>query len=226
MILKSRLPEVCEHARAAQRVLDVGGWFQPLNLATHVLDFEPYETRRRQEALDPENLERFSADTWVRHDACVTPWPFPDNYFDFSFCSHLLEDVRDPIAICRELSRVARAGYVETPSRVREIYTKQRFARIRMVSGAAPEVGFPHHRWFVEVVDGGLVFTAKTASLLASRDHYLTRGDVGRKLTEEESGLGLFWTEQLDAVEDILINGADLPAFKRKALSELNSAKP
>jgi hypothetical protein len=124
MILISNLPKVCELARD-KRVLDVGGWFRPLNLATHVLDVQPYETRGT-EPVDPGNAERFSASTWLIHDACLTPWPYPSDYFDFSFCSHTLEDLRDPIAVCRELMRVSRAGYIEMPSRAREIFCKQR----------------------------------------------------------------------------------------------------
>lgn len=45
MILKKNLSAVLAKASAANRVLDVGGWFQPLNHATHVLDINPYETR-------------------------------------------------------------------------------------------------------------------------------------------------------------------------------------
>ena len=55
---------------------------------------------------------------------CNSHWPFPDKTFDFVVCSHLLEDVRDPITVCRELCRVGKAGYIETPSRIREIFSK------------------------------------------------------------------------------------------------------
>ncbi|HEX9489755.1 MAG TPA: methyltransferase domain-containing protein [Stellaceae bacterium] len=98
-------------------MLDVGGGHRPFHAATHVLDLQPYETRNTREALDPEQPPRYDSSTWFRHDACKTPWPFPDKFFAFSFCSHLLEDVRDPIAVCAELCRVSRAGNIETPSR-------------------------------------------------------------------------------------------------------------
>jgi len=41
--------------------------------------------------------------------------PFRDGAFDFVIASHVLEHSRDPEALLRELMRVARAGYIETP---------------------------------------------------------------------------------------------------------------
>ena len=109
MILRSNLPKLREFGGRSARVLDAGGWYRPFNLATHVIDLNPYESRRVDDALDPEDDERFTADTWIVQDVCNSPWPFPDKTFDFVVCSHLLEDVRDPITVCRELGRVGKA---------------------------------------------------------------------------------------------------------------------
>ena len=101
-------------------VLDVGGWGSPFERADWVIDLMPYETRGRYGATDPA-AERFGAETWVRRDICDRePWPFADRQFDFAVCSHTLEDVRDPVFVCAELNRVARAGYIEVPSRLQE----------------------------------------------------------------------------------------------------------
>lgn len=48
--------------------------------------------------------------------ADVTALPFRDGSIDFTIVSHLAEHVDDPAAMCEELSRVAVAGYIETPS--------------------------------------------------------------------------------------------------------------
>ena len=221
MILRSNLPRLRECALAAARVLDVGGWYQPFNLATHVIDLNPYATRRAHEALDPQDAERFSEATWQVADVCVPPLSYPDKFFDFVVCSHLLEDVRDPLAVCREINRVGRAGYIETPSRVREIFAKGRMAALGLLRGRVPEVGFYHHRWFVEADGDHLRFTAKTAALTEHRRQYLTRRDVGRKLTEPESGLGLFWEGGFTFEEVFADTRADYPAFRRAALARL-----
>lgn len=221
MILRSNLPRLKERASASARVLDVGGWYQPFNLATHVIDLCPYESRRVHDALDPEDGERFSADTWVVHDVCCAPWPFLDKSFDFVMCSHLLEDVRDPIAVCRELCRVGNAGYIETPSRVREIYSKERWSLLRLLAGKVPEIGFYHHRWLVEREGTHLRFTAKTAALLEDRRYYITRSDIGRKLSEQESALALFWVGEFTFEEIFTDLRDDYLSFRHKAMGML-----
>jgi len=224
MILEGNLPRIYDLATSG-RVLDVGGWWRPLNLATHVLDLRPYASRRQHDALDPQHGPRFSADTWVVWDACCAPWPFPDKFFEFSFCSHLLEDVRDPLIVCAELIRVSKAGYIETPSREREIFSKARFFSLRTALGRIPTVGFGHHRWFVELDGTHLRFTAKDLRLLAARRNYITRRDLRRKMTAAESGIGLFWTGGF-TFEECFLDGIPLDRFRDDALRRMKAALP
>lgn len=78
--------------------------------------------------------------------------PFRDGLFDYSICSHVLEHLEDPEAAARELSRVSRAGYVETPSDLHEKL-------------------FPMvwHRWMVRREGDHLRFEAKPSPLLDER---------------------------------------------------------
>lgn len=221
MILRGNLPRLIETARAAERVLDVGGWHNPFGPATHVLDLGRYETRQRQETLTPGVAERFSAATWHLQDVCEGAWPYPDKFFDFAICSHLLEDVREPLTACRELARVAKRGYVEVPSRAREIFAKARFFGLRSAFGNVPEVGFYHHRWMVELEGTHFRFLRKTHQLVMNRDFYLTRRELGRKMGEAESGLSLWWDGDFTAEEVFEVSDDDLRAFKKSALSKL-----
>ena len=138
-------------------VLDVGGWAAPFNRADWMLDLMPYETRGGLVPGGYGNVEeRFSAETWVRRDFCDRePWPFADDQFDFALCVTTLEDIRDPIWVCAEMSRVAKAGYVEVPTIEAEL--------IYSIEG--PFLGHSHHRWLVNIVDGGLVFMHKPHSI-------------------------------------------------------------
>ena len=134
------LPASVDRLPSDGLLLDVGGWAAPLARADWVIDLMPYATRG---LYGQATGERFGEDTWVEHDIC-TPWPFADGQFDFAVCSHTLEDIRDPVFACKELQRVAKAGYIEVPSRLEE----------HMTGIHGPWPGWAHHRWVCEIEIG------------------------------------------------------------------------
>ena len=74
--------------------------------------------------------------------------PFKPKAFDYVICRHVLEHLEDPEAFFCELSRVGRAGYIETPSAIWEHLHSTR----------------PYHRWYVLKIDDELVMMHKPAS--------------------------------------------------------------
>lgn len=151
--------ELSEYIKPNDLVLDVGGGDQPLSRANFVLDFMPWDfgQKRPQMLNDVWPTPYFSEETWIKQDICArSPWPFEDKKFDFVFCSHTLEDVRDPIWVCQELMRVGKAGYIETPSRI--IESMLGVERLRYC-------GYSHHHWLCELTDGGIEFMFKHAPL-------------------------------------------------------------
>jgi methyltransferase family protein len=183
-------------------VLDVGGWAVPFPRADWVLDLGAYETRGEWGYEGERSAERFTAETYVQRDICDRePWPFADAQFDFAICSHTLEDVRDPVWVCSELSRVAKAGYVEVPSRLQE-----------QSWGVQGEMtGWSHHHWLIEVVDGGLEFLFKS-HLVHSPGYHLPAFPDGAEATTH-----LWWEGTLEARERISLDpyvvDADLRDF-------------
>src|SRR6187401_1767506 len=110
----SRAQRLMAEIPAGARVLDVGGGASPFPRADHVIDALAFEEagagsdRSVHKALA--GPVRYSRERWTKWDLCERrPWPFADQSFDYAVCSHLLEDVRDPIWVCSELSRVAKA---------------------------------------------------------------------------------------------------------------------
>jgi hypothetical protein len=170
-------------------VLDVGGWACPFNRAQWVLDAQPYETRGFYRtfggpASQGGEREWFTPETWVVRDICHhEPWPFADQQFDFAICSHTLEDIRDPLWVCHELNRVAKAGYLEVPSRLFE----------SCLGVERPgQAGLAHHRWLIEIEGDHVRFLQKLHMIHADWRFHLPASFRSR-LTAENSASWLFW---------------------------------
>jgi hypothetical protein len=188
-------------------VLDIGGWAAPFNRADWMLDLMPYDTRGAMGSYGPKR-ERFTARTWVERDICDhKPWPFADKQFDFTICVTTLEDIRDPIWVCSEMARVSKAGYIEVPTVQAEL--------IYNVEGDGPYLGHDHHRWFVQMQGGELVFTHKMHSI--HHDWKLRVLPRWREqMTLEDHLQGMFWTDALPARERFMIGTADYDEVRQE----------
>jgi hypothetical protein len=184
-----------ESLQQHDRVLDVGGWYQPWVRADAVVDVLPYATRGIGGAIGT-GPERFDESTWYVQDVCSTPLPFTDKSFDFVTCSHTLEDVRDPVFLCSELVRVAARGYVEVPSRLIE--------SVRGLEGRH-YAGHYHHRWLIEIADGCVVFRVKPHAVHEDRRYHLPRR-ILRSLPEADHVQWLFWEESFAYAEAIQVS--------------------
>src|SRR5258708_1424846 len=111
-VMPSHLEASLAALPTSARILDAGGWFLPLNRATHVVDLMPYETRRGRLSLERSDDERFSNKTWFQADFCspTLRLPFDEKYFDFCTCTQTLEDLANPAPLLGELRRIARPG--------------------------------------------------------------------------------------------------------------------
>ena len=118
-------------------VLDVGSGAFPNPRATICVDRDLHDNRHRAGADLVQDRPLVCAD--------VSALPFRDGAFDFVIASHLGEHVEDPDAFCQELSRVAAAGYIETPSPLADVLLHE-----------------DYHIWRVSFRDGVMRFRAKT----------------------------------------------------------------
>ncbi len=203
------------------RVLDVGGWAAPLNRADWVIDLMPYETRG---ALGIGSFgpgpERFSKSTWVQRDICARqPYPFEDGFFDFAVCTYTLEDIRDPIWVCEEMSRIAKAGLIEVPSLLDEL------------SWNVPEfsggdwVGHDHHRWLCFTGPNSIEFMHKPHSLHAEWRATVSPRRAAR-LAPEQRAQVLWWEGDLAASERVVIGPFPLDELERHLDHALRRSKP
>ncbi len=197
-------------------VLDVGGWASPLARADWILDAQPYDTRA-PEGSHGDERERFTSRTWVTRDMCDRePWPFKDGQFDVAVCVMTLADVRDPIWVCRELSRVARSGYVEVPTIVAELLQHE------SDDGGGQHLGLAQRRWFVQMEGGELVFVHKSHAI--HHDWALRiSARWEERMTVADERQGLFWDGMLPARERLLLTGEDLRHLREDLAQHLNT---
>jgi len=144
-------------------VLDVGSGDKPHWRADVLLDRfidEVHGGQRSGQAAARIDRPMFDAD--------AADMPFADHAFDYAICSHVLEHVEHPDRVIAELTRVARAGYIEVPE-----------------AASAKIVDFPSHLWWVTNEDGVLVFTAKVTPYFdADIDRYLTESGMRRHIAD------------------------------------------
>lgn len=91
-----------------EKVLDIGSGGDPFPFATVLAD----------KFINPSihRSSKFKSDGKPVYVCDITNMPFDDKEFDYVVASHILEHVDDPIAACRELQRVGKAGYIESPA--------------------------------------------------------------------------------------------------------------
>jgi hypothetical protein len=180
---------------ADARVLDLGGWDKVFSRANVVVDLNPYATRRN---LNPERPERFGEDDWIIADFCSSKFweTIPDKAFDFVTIGHTLEDIRDPLYVCSQMIRCAKAGYIEAPSKFRELSKLNRNDTWS---------GYSHHRWIIEPMADltGLIFKAKLG--WAHHEDFL--GSARRHLLADyfHHFDGYFWSGSFRYVEHFAV---------------------
>jgi hypothetical protein len=212
-VLEENRVAILERLAEDAVVLDVGGGASPFARADWVLDLTPYEGRGLYGDAGPD--ARFSEATWVVLDMCDRePWPFSDDQFDFAVCSHTLEDVRDPVWVCSELSRVARAGYIEVPSRLEE----------QSFGFQGPWAGWSHHRWLVDVASDGLTFVFKHAIVHGRASDHFPLG-FRDELSDGERVACLFWEGSVTGRERILASALEADAYVADFVAENSSRR-
>jgi SAM-dependent methyltransferase len=117
-------------------VLDVGSGGWPFKRANHLADKYPDKTTHRVESIVRDQRPFFEVD--------LERLPFPNDAYDFVFCSHVLEHMDNPGQAMRELMRVGRRGYIEVPTRLSDVMFN--FTRL-------PN----HHRWHGMVVGSTII---------------------------------------------------------------------
>lgn len=114
-----KIPLLDNLGRLGDTVLDVGCGDSPYWKATALVDISTKGTEAARYSAKAYRGELPGA-PFFKADACKG-LPFPDKHFDWCVCRFALTSMDDVLGACREMSRVAKAGYIEFPTTIREI---------------------------------------------------------------------------------------------------------
>ena len=125
----------------------------------------------------------------IHSDACNMP--FEDKSFDFIFCSHIMEHVEDIEGFLKEIQRVGKAGYLETPNYLFE-----------------QTVGTTTHKWAFWVENGVLHAEPKWVPGAPERAYHGMHRAIGSHsflglayiLTPEMRVMKLFWKDKIEYI--------------------------
>jgi hypothetical protein len=124
-------------------VVDVGGGINSwCTHTTHVVDiFVDPGSKEEFATLHPQRI-MFDFDITQRDN-----WNEILNYveengkFDYSICTHTLEDISNPSLVCEMLPKIAKRGFISVPSKYAE------YLRFETWYGIKGYRGFFHHKW-------------------------------------------------------------------------------
>lgn len=172
--------------KPGDKVLDIGSGHIPFPLATHLADLTLTDHQYGRAGTPFKHIDGKPV-----YECSVESMPFADKEFDFVYCSHVLEHTGDPVKACRELMRVGKRGYIETPARAKELFLNS--------------AKLSNHTRYVELRNGRLVFTDYSSEELEGLQcDILQRMHSAPQTAREKAFAALIWLKA-DLVNTMLL---------------------
>jgi len=182
--------------RPEWKVLHVGGGKQPFRRANFIIDTCSWYDRNQKNSWVQSIPEYFTKQTWITQPLENTPWPFEDEEFDYVLIDDALVSTRDPIAVCREMERVGKRGYIEVPS-----------VFVNHLRGAEDSnlTGYVSHRWIATTISDDIKFSIKHPSIHTKKDFWVANPykSISPWFAPKYSVEGLFWNDSIECSEDL-----------------------
>jgi len=165
-----------------KKIIDVGGARNTYPHATHIIDIMP----------KPEDCKLH----YTQMDICSGRWNYLDKEFDYVFTKDTLEDIKDPFFVCKEISRVGKAGRIVVPS----ILTECRIG-IDPYPNSFKYAGYCHHKWLCFTSKGDtIIFMPKTPLTL------IVDWTKGLPCKNSPEYIVFDWSDKVNAMEIIPID--------------------
>ena len=168
-LLVNKLVEFLKFRDIKTNIIDIGcgSGTAKFPVATHLLDFNEIE----------------NGDTSIKLDLDFDKFPHINNFFEFIYCRHTLEDIQNPVNAFNEFIRISKVGYIETPSPLVEI--------MKGVDAQNIYRGYIHHRYIVwsDLETNTLYFLPKYPII-----EYVTINDeLLKKFTYLLNNFSIYW---------------------------------
>ena len=141
--LEAALRKVKDAIGDAKFIVDIGPGDVPLPVATE------YVGKKSPKA-------NYHGRPFHELDLSKDKLPYADGSVDFIYCRHVVEDLVNPENLLSEIRRVAKAGYIETPSPLSEASPN-----VNAPDSAVKGRGYPHHHSIVWSAFDGLMVLPK-----------------------------------------------------------------
>lgn len=171
------------------KILEVGGGHDPHPLSQLVVDKYLDSNYHRSG-----NIKVLQHQKFMQADGEALP--FADKSFDFVICNHVLEHVDNPVKFMQEQARVAKEGYLETPSFIGEYLVPKE-----------------SHRWLILEIDNKVVMVEKErVGFKPSHDlgnlflDYFPKQSIGYKMMQRTHGDFMTVRYQWKDGVDLIVN--------------------
>ena len=163
-------------------VIDVGGskngWSSEIIDA--LVDFQP-NNNNDNEKIKIFCIDITDPDQWEE----VVNYVDKHGKYDFSICTHTLEDINNPKHVCKQLSYISHQGYIAVPSKYRELS--------RFIEGMSPYRGYIHHRYIFNIENNEVIAYPKINFL-----EYMEFFDKVADKSENKCDLSFLWKDEIN----------------------------
>lgn len=165
------------------RIIDIGGakekhYPQKFSFIDYVLDLNSADTKAT-------NLVSIRGD--INEESSfieVEDYVKNNGKFEYSLCTHTLEDIRNPQLVIKKLTQISKAGLISFPSKYLEL---SRFEKPYLFRG------FHHHRWIFVIKENKITAIPKVNMI----EHKILNF-VEKKYQDSIGELYIEWKEEID----------------------------